>query len=653
MLIKRSRQKAFDLDAPMRHDDHAKPRTRREFISQGFMAGSASVFGSSIFSLFASPGSASAALSSDLEALKGSCGIAVEGAGKIPFICFDLAGGANIAGSNVLVGGQGGQEDFLSTAGYSKLGLPGDMIPSAANPDSPTNDFINRDLGIAFHSDSAFLAGILEKTDPSTRALVNGAIIPARSENDTGNNPHNPMYGIYRAGADGSLLSLIGSRTSESGGNSMAPMSLIDSQVRPTKIDRPSDVTGLVDVGDLIGLLSQEDAVAVMESIQRISDAKMDRVNTQITTDEVIKDLVRCGYVKSADIADRFGDPTTLNPELDTDIVGPGGIFTSEEFNSDSEFRKTASVMKLVLNGFAGAGTITMGGFDYHTGERGTGERRDLRAGRCMGACLEYARRRNMPLMLYVYSDGSVIKDLVRCGYVKSADIADRFGDPTTLNPELDTDIVGPGGIFTSEEFNSDSEFRKTASVMKLVLNGFAGAGTITMGGFDYHTGERGTGERRDLRAGRCMGACLEYARRRNMPLMLYVYSDGSVASNGRIDDSMDGRGKGEWTGDNQSTASAFYLVFDPRATDRPTAIRQQIGYMRSDASVETASSPAANNVNLLVQTVLLNYMALHGEEGNFEGLFPTHGLGNGISRDRLMGFGRLASVSNSGIIIP
>ena len=532
MLIKRSRQKAFDLDAPMRHDDHTKPRTRREFISQGFMAGSASVFGSSIFSLFASPGSASAALSSDLEALKGSCGIAVEGAGKIPFICFDLAGGANIAGSNVLVGGQGGQEDFLSTAGYSKLGLPGDMIPSAANPDSPTNDFINRDLGIAFHSDSAFLAGILEKTDPSTRALVNGAIIPARSENDTGNNPHNPMYGIYRAGADGSLLSLIGSRTSESGGNSMAPMSLIDSQVRPTKIDRPSDVTGLVDVGDLIGLLSQEDAVAVMESIQRISDAKMDRVNTQITTDEVIKDLVRCGYVKSADIADRFGDPTTLNPELDTDIVGPGGIFSSEEFNSDSEFRKTASVMKLVLNGFAGAGTITMGGFDYHTGERGTGERRDLRAGRCMGACLEYARRRNMPLMLY-------------------------------------------------------------------------------------------------------------------------VYSDGSVASNGRIDDSMDGRGKGEWTGDNQSTASAFYLVFDPRATDRPTAIRQQIGYMRSDASVETASSPAANNVNLLVQTVLLNYMALHGEEGNFEGLFPTHGLGNGISRDRLMGFGRLASVSNSGIIIP
>jgi hypothetical protein len=38
---------------------------------------------------------------------------------------------------------------------------------------------------------------------------MNGAVIAARSENDTGNNPHNPMYGIYRAGADGSLATLI------------------------------------------------------------------------------------------------------------------------------------------------------------------------------------------------------------------------------------------------------------------------------------------------------------------------------------------------------------------------------------------------------------------------------------------------------------
>ncbi len=128
---------------------------------------------------------------------------------------------------------------------------------------------------------------------------------------------------------------------------------MIDAAVRPTKIDRPSDVTGLVDTGDLVGLLSQQDSVAVMESIQRISDMKLNNVNTQITADEVVKDMVRCGYVKSADITDRFGDPSTLDPALDPVIVGSDGIFGEEEFSGDGEFRKTASVMKLVINGFA------------------------------------------------------------------------------------------------------------------------------------------------------------------------------------------------------------------------------------------------------------------------------------------------------------
>lgn len=517
-------------DAPLLHENHKKPVTRRDFLAQGLIAGSGLVMGPTIFSLFANPRAAQAALSSDLQTLKTSCGISVAGAGKIPFICFDLAGGANIAGSNVLAGKQGGQLDFLTTAGYSKLGLPGDMIPPIANPTTGTNDFINTQLGIAFHSDSAFLRGILSKVSASTMANINGAIIPARSDNDTGNNPHNPMYGINKAGADGELLTLIGSRSSDSGGNSMAPAAMIDPKARPTKVDRPTDVTGLVDTGKLVGLLNQSDAVAVMESIQRISHMKMGNVNTQISTDAVIKDLIRCGYVKSADLVDRYGDPSALNP-------------------------------------------------------------------------------------------------------------APR----STTVPNGDQNIAQ---IFSEAEFNSDGEFRKTASVMKLVVNGYAGAGTIAMGGFDYHTGNRSVGEIRDFRAGQCMGACLEYAALVGVPLMLYVFSDGSLASNGMIDNSTNGRGKGVWTGDNSSTAASFFLVYNPAgrpvlmgSTAAEQARHQQIGYFRADASVETASSPAANNVNLLVETVCLNYMALHGEQGNFATVFPQHGLGNSTMMDSLTAF--------------
>jgi hypothetical protein len=540
MIIRRSNPRQLALDEPIRHaEGHKRPMTRRDFLAQGFSAGLGTVVAPTVFGLFANPREAMAALSPDLEALRASCGIEVLGAGKIPFICFDLAGGANMVGSNVLVGGPGGQLDFLSTAGYAKLGLPGDMVPSLINPATGLS-FTDTTLGLAFHSDSAFLRGIVERVSPGTAASVNGAVIAARSENDTGNNPHNPMYGIYRAGANGSLATLVGSRASDSGGNSMAPAGLVDLSVRPTKVDRASDVTGLVDTGQLAQLLSVDDTVAVMESIQRISDRKMQAV-----------------------------DPKQPWPDP-----------------------KKAPITR-----------------------------------------------------------SEVVRDLVSCGYVKAADVVDRFGDPSSLDPELDPDIVGGSGIFSRAEYDADAEFRKTAAVMKMVMSGYAGAGTITMGGYDYHGQGRATGEVRDLRAGRCMGACLEYAARRGVPLMLYVFSDGSLSANGQVDNSPDGRGKFMWSSDNQSTAASFFLVYNPRG--RPqlldtgaggAARHQQIGHFRADASVETGSSPAANNVNLLVETVVLNYLALHGEQALFAQQFPRHGLGTSALQDSLIAFNPVVS---------
>lgn len=155
MASKRRTRNYFE---PQRHPDHPRPITRRQLISQGFRAGTATVVGAGVFSLFANPRKAFAALSPDLEALKAQCGIATQGAGKIPFICFDLAGGANTAGSNVLVGGAGGQLDFLSTAGYNAMGLPGDMIPPVVSGVTG-QDHIDQTLGLAFHTDSAFLRG--------------------------------------------------------------------------------------------------------------------------------------------------------------------------------------------------------------------------------------------------------------------------------------------------------------------------------------------------------------------------------------------------------------------------------------------------------------------------------------------------------------
>jgi hypothetical protein len=373
---------------------------------------------------------------------------------------------------------------------------------------------VDTELGLAFHADSALLAGIRRRASATTLANVNGCIFCARSDNDTGNNPHNPMYGMYRTGLDGDLLTLIGTRSSESGGNSMAPAAMVEPSVRPTKVDRPEDATGLVDTGKLIELLDQDDAAAVMLAAQNISDRKVEAITEQA----VVKELIQCSFRQSTDLVSRFGNPAEFDPRLDPLIVGPGAIFP--EGIDRSEFRKTASVMKLVANRFAGAGTIEFGGYDYHDSTRATGEIKDRLAGEAIGAALEYAS---------------------------------RLPTPT--------------------------------------------------------------------------------------PLVIYILSDGSVASDGVIDNSVNGGGKGIWKGDNSSTAATIMLVYDPDGRPPLAAAGHQIGHFRSNGSVETEGSRIADSVTALAQAVVLNYVALHGDVASFDS-YLSHSLGSDL--DSLIAFAPL-----------
>jgi hypothetical protein len=524
------------MDEPFRHPDHPRPRTRREFVAQGFLTGAATILGPPLLGLLAAPRTARAALASDIQAAVAACNITT-GAGKIPFICFDLAGGGNIAGSNVLVGGPKGQLDFLSVAGYSKLGLPGTMVPNA----SAAGSNIDNTYGLRFHADSAHLRGIKARArSASTMANTTGTVIPALSQNDTNTNPHNPMYGIWQFGARGGLLDLIGSDSSLSGGNSMAPPSMVIPSAAPVKIASSADSKGLVSTGQLSQLLPNAvDVTNVMESMKRISDAK---------------------YA----VVQAYADPTA-----------------------------NAAAMK----------TQT-------------------------------------------------------CGFTKAAYIVDRYNNPAAVNPDVDPNIVGAGGIFTAAEYAANADYQKTAAVMKLVIDGNAAAGTIEMGGFDYHSGNRADGEAKDQNVGNCIGACLEYAARVGKPVMIYVFSDGSLASSGMIDNSAGGRGKGVWTADNQNVAATYFLVYDPKARPQPAQanpeLSLQLGFFNADGSLNTAASPAGNNVFNLAQMVVLNYMALHGAEAQFPTLYPApnlnNTLGSGSALDPLIAYAPLASLVNGAV---
>jgi hypothetical protein len=549
--------KGKGLHEPLRHPDHPVPKTRRQFIAQSFMTGGATVLLPPIYSLLL-PGTAKAAppLPTDIQNAISACQITA-GAGLIPFICFDLSGGGNILGSNVLVGGPGGQLDFLSVAGYNKLGLPGTMVPNS----SKTGSFVDSTFGLRYHSDSAHLRG-MKSVVTTALAMTNttGTVIPALSQNDTSDNPHNPMYGIYQVGARGALLNLIGSESSVSGGNSMAPATMINIAAQPTKIADSTDSQGLVNTGQLSTLLPNPtgpitvptDVTNVLMSMKRISDAKYQTVTA---------------YSNSLP----GGAPPAGASTLNTAALGPSGTQA--------------------------------------------------------------------------------------CAYTKAAYLLNRYPSPAAIDPDVDPNIVGSSGIFTTAEYQGNSDFQKTAAVMKLVIDGDAAAGTIELDGFDYHTGERATGETRDFSAGQCIGACLEYAARVGKPVMIYIFSDGSLASSGMIDTSVAGRDKGVWTADNQNVAASYFLVFDPKAKPQPAQnnpeMSLQLGYCNPDGSQNTTSSPAGNNVPNLVQIVVLNYMALHSASAaaNFPTLWPApnvnNTLGTGSALQSLISYQPLASLVN------
>ncbi len=473
---------------PYKHENHRRPVTRRDFLAQGMIGGVGMALGPSLLGFF---GNTEAGIAAAAE-----CGVAAPapgGAGMIPIICVDLAGGGNIAGSNVSVGKQGGVMDFLDDAGYLKLGLAADKTPKVTGQ-------LNTEMGLAFAANSAMLQGIQLESTAATRANVDGCVICTRSNDDTQNNPHNPLYGIAKAGAKGQLVTLIGTQNSTSGGNSIAPANQIDATVRPSKVSTVADTRGLVDTGKLATLLGGNGAVRVMQAVEKLSAAKSAKL-----------------------------------PEA------------------------------------------------------------------------------------------AIVKEILGCAYTGTTKQTQDFGNPDVLNPNLDANITS---IFSATDLQN-GDILKTACIMKLVLGGFAGAGTIQLGGFDYHTGNRTAGEAKDILAGRVIGGILEYARLVNKPVMVYVFSDGAVSSNGSMDNTAQ---KPVWTSDNGTCAASFFLVYNPAAkpqlANKAGVAPRQLGYYRATGAIETAATPFSNNVTQLAEAVILNYLALNNQVGKFAQILPAQGLG-------------------------
>jgi len=556
MYILKKTPRAHGLHEPFKHENHPRPVTRRELIGAGFLSGGAMVMAPAWLGALLRSGNADAAALTTLQAQQAECALqtpangggTLGSTGPVPFITIDLAGGANLMGSEAIAGMAGSPTNFISTAGFSKLGVPGDMVPTSTA-------FIDMSLGLPFHADSAILRGIKLKAPATALANVNGLVIPAISQNDTNSNPLNAMYLIAKAVNQiatpapvyGQYATLVGTNATTSGGNSAAPAAFVDATLQPTRIASSTDNVALVGGSGASGAASQL-SVDVQQAQGAIS------TGTQAAT--------------------MANNKPNLSASLYT-----GSQVASNTFVTGADATAAAAA--------------------------------DL-----------------------------ALKEQLRCAYVKTAFTSANSKGPDSVNPDKDMLIVGgTNSIFTATDY-TDNDLKKTAAIMKLVINGYAGAGTIVLGGYDYHSGNRADGETKNQHAGVVIGAIIAYAALANTPVMINIISDGSLTSTGKADTTTAGRNKLGWQGDSQQVAASVVLVYSPKG--RPAATVNQIGSLNADGTVNATSSPGANAPNLVPQIVALNWMALNGVNAAFQTAFPTQGLGAATAQAALTAFSKI-----------
>jgi hypothetical protein len=479
--------KKFDMNELLKKmpKDH-KLVTRRDFLSHGLISGTGIAFAPSLMSMLhiKEVYGAENCLDPNLMAER-----------KTPAIMVDLSGGANIGGSNVIVGGQGGQNDHLSN--YQSLGLPADRNPSRTG-------MVNDEMGLKFHTQSGLLDGIRSVTNGTMRQKVDGGIFCAFSENDTQNNPHNPMYWLNKAGSTGTIAQTAGTSTRRSGGRSQIPRNSYDPTIAPVPIRNPNDAAGLADLGRVSEIFNQNQIRSVLRTIDSMSERQFQKFSQQSLPNQ-IKEVASCGFAND-----------------------------------------------------------------------------------------------NIQSRLQVFNSG--------------------IGD---LNPSQNAQVRS---VYTN--IDNDREQQRQASLVNLVLDGYVGTGTLEMGGYDYHNRDRSDTDARDRRAGQAVGRIIALAAAKQTDVMIYLFSDGGVNSRSGIVDDADtaADGKFRWQSDDSRRASTVILYYkhEGRPTMRHTDggfnnYMRQIGYMKSDASTETSANIVSNNVTNLAQAVVLNFLAIHGEESRLQ----------------------------------
>jgi hypothetical protein len=494
------------LKMPTPHPDHPL-KTRRDFLAQGFISMSGMYLAPTLYTL----------LTQKVEAQTSNIACPPKNLANayVPLISIELAGGGIIAGRNVLVGDIGGQMDFIND--YKSLGLNPSESPTTAAK-------VSSELGLKFHTDGGHYKGIMQvfgnNLAPLSGGKTNGFVMCTLSSDDTANNPFVPSHWIVKSGRMGALTSIVGTSASNSGTRSRTVNGSYIPAYHPVRINDVGAATGLASMDknnsaySSVMAMNESVAAKILKRIERLSESQLQAFSNQDISTQ-LKQSVNNNY---------FGSRCQM-----------GGTFSSTELDASQD-----SVM-------------------------------------------------------------------------------------TQVFPQI----------------ASNSDQARQASIIKLVMDGYAGTGNIELGGYDYHnqnSNSTNAPEAKDLEAGVLIGRILKVAQLKNMPVAIYVYSDGAVAFGNDPDPNT---GRNLPTGDSGQRGASYMLVYHPTKIVPGRNTARQLGAFKDSGTVNTTISPISNSVQHMASAVFANYLAIHGFEGQYDNLVDLN-LFPGSVLDSILFFNKI-----------
>lgn len=363
---------------------HAKPVSRRDFLSAGLIPFAANMFVPNWMSLILG----NQAYGQDAVNCPSPTTL-------IPFVTVNLSGGAAMASNFV-------PQNAARTpiASYSKLGLGDNQVPLEKEFGNAT---------FAANGVSKFLAGVRAQAATTTIANTVFIGIPCDSQNDTNSNKFDISGAITKAGLVGSNLPNMGRVNTRTGINQAAG---VIAPPAPLVVNNYNSLLTSIGYSASLGTAlnqNQKNSLAkLMSSLTESQSRKLASLNGG----PGVQTVLECAGIKNVDVVQKGS--AIVDPRQNANFATVWGV--NANTNVGTRELIFGAMVYNTLVGQAGVSNLEIGGYDYHDNTRTTGDKADQDAGVTVGRILQSAAVMQKPIMIYVVSDGSV----------SSADSTDR-----------------------------------------------------------------------------------------------------------------------------------------------------------------------------------------------------------------------------------